>query len=152
VIVDYAHTPQSFARLLPLVREHTTGRLISVFGSAGERDVAKRPLQGEVAARHSDMVILTDEDPRGEDPAAILEQIAEGCRREKPELDTGNGLARISDRREAITRAFTVAEAGDTVLLLGKGHERSIIYSGGPVPWLEARVAGEILEQLGWRR
>jgi UDP-N-acetylmuramoyl-L-alanyl-D-glutamate--2,6-diaminopimelate ligase len=151
VIVDYAHTPQSFSRLLPLVREHTVGRLISVFGSAGERDLAKRPLQGEVAARHSDIVILTDEDPRGEDPSAILEQIAEGCRRGKPGIHEEAGLARIPDRREAITRALSLAEAGDTVLLLGKGHESSIIYPHGPVPWLDARVAGEILERMGWR-
>jgi UDP-N-acetylmuramoyl-L-alanyl-D-glutamate--2,6-diaminopimelate ligase len=145
VIVDYAHTPQAFARLLPLVRTHTEGRLIAVFGSAGERDLAKRPLQGELAARYCDVVILTDEDPRGEEPSAILEQIAAGCDKEAD-------LFLIPDRREAITRAFTLARKGDTVLLLGKGHERSIIYAGGPMPWLEAQVAREILEKMGGKR
>jgi UDP-N-acetylmuramoyl-L-alanyl-D-glutamate--2,6-diaminopimelate ligase len=152
VIVDYAHTPQSFAKLLPLIRKYTEGCLIAVFGSAGERDFAKRPLQGELAARFSDIVILTDEDPRDEEPTAILEQIAAGCRREKPGLRTGDQLILIPDRREAITRALTLADRGDTVLLLGKGHERSIIYADGPIPWLEGQVAGEILEQLGWKR
>jgi UDP-N-acetylmuramoyl-L-alanyl-D-glutamate--2,6-diaminopimelate ligase len=151
VIVDYAHTPQSFAKLLPLIRQHTQGRLIVVFGSAGERDLAKRPLQGELAARYCDIIVLTDEDPRGEDPSAILEQIAAGCRRECRGRGRGD-LHLIPDRREAISRAFTLAEEGDTVLLLGKGHERSIIYAGAPLPWLEAQVAGEILEEMGWKR
>ena len=144
VIVDYAHTPQSFAKLLPLVREHTGGRLVVVFGSAGERDLAKRPLQGELAARFCDIVILADEDPRGEEPTAILEQIAAGCRKEVQ-------LILIPNRREAISRAFTLAERGDTVLLLGKGHEKNIIYADGPIPWLEAKVARDILEQMGFR-
>jgi UDP-N-acetylmuramoyl-L-alanyl-D-glutamate--2,6-diaminopimelate ligase len=151
VIVDYAHTPQSFAKLLPLVRDHTRGRLIAVFGSAGERDLAKRPLQGELAARYCDIIVLADEDPRGEDPRAILEQIAAGCRREDPKRDPG-GLHLIPDRREAISRAFDLAQEGDTVLLLGKGHERSIIYADAPIPWLEAQVAAEILAQMGWNR
>jgi UDP-N-acetylmuramoyl-L-alanyl-D-glutamate--2,6-diaminopimelate ligase len=145
VIVDYAHTPQSFARLFPLTRAHTEGRLIVVFGSAGERDLAKRPLQGELAARFCDIVILADEDPRGEEPYRILEQIAAGCRE-------GESPLLIPDRREAISRAFSLARKGDTVLLLGKGHERSIIYADGQVPWLEAQAAREILEQMGWKR
>jgi UDP-N-acetylmuramoyl-L-alanyl-D-glutamate--2,6-diaminopimelate ligase len=152
VIVDYAHTPQTFARLFPLVRENTRGRLIVVFGSAGERDLAKRPLQGELASRFCDIVILADEDPRGEKPAAILEQIAAGCLREQPAMSAEDRLFQIPDRREAISRAFDLARKGDTVLLLGKGHERSIIYRDGPIPWLEAGAAREILEQMGWRR
>jgi UDP-N-acetylmuramoyl-L-alanyl-D-glutamate--2,6-diaminopimelate ligase len=152
VIVDYAHTPQSFAELLPLIRQHTQGRLIAVFGSAGERDLAKRPLQGQLAARYCDIIVLTDEDPRGEDPPAILEQIAAGSRREKPGLRAGDQLLQIPDRREAIRRAFSLAQKRDTVLLLGKGHERSIIHADGPIPWQEAQVAGEILEEMGWIR
>jgi UDP-N-acetylmuramoyl-L-alanyl-D-glutamate--2,6-diaminopimelate ligase len=143
-MVDYAHTPQSFAGLFPLVRAHSPGRLIAVFGSAGERDLEKRPLQGELAARYCDIVILTDEDPRGEDPVSILEQIAAGSDRED--------LILIPDRRQAITRAFSLAEEGDTVLLLGKGHEESIIYANGPVPWQEARVARQILSEMGYTR
>ncbi len=151
VIVDYAHTPQSFAELFPLVRSHTKGRLIAVFGSAGERDVEKRPLQGELAARFCDIVILTDEDPRGEDPVAILEEIASGCRKEGPGPREGKNLFLIPDRRQAITRAFTLARAGDTVLLLGKGHEENIIYAEGPIPWQEAQTARQILGQMGWK-
>jgi UDP-N-acetylmuramoyl-L-alanyl-D-glutamate--2,6-diaminopimelate ligase len=145
VVVDYAHTPQSFAKLLPLVRDHTDERLIAVFGSAGERDQVKRPLQGKIASQYCDIVILTDEDPRNEEPAAILEQIAAGCRK-------GVELFLIPDRREAITRAFTLAGIGDTVLLLGKGHEQSIIYADGPIPWLEVRVAREILQEMSGNR
>jgi UDP-N-acetylmuramoyl-L-alanyl-D-glutamate--2,6-diaminopimelate ligase len=151
VLVDYAHTPQSFARLLPLVRQYTKGRLIALFGSAGERDTAKRPLQGELAARFCDIVILADEDPRGEEPREILEQIAAGCLREDPGCRKNDSLLLIPDRREAISRAFGLALKGDTVLLLGKGHEGSIIYAGGPIPWQEAEVAREILEQMGWK-
>jgi UDP-N-acetylmuramoyl-L-alanyl-D-glutamate--2,6-diaminopimelate ligase len=150
VIVDYAHTPQSFARLLPLVREQTEGRLIAVFGSAGERDLDKRPLQGELAARFCDIVILSDEDPRGEEPMAILEQIAAGCRREDPGRRQGEGLCLIPDRRQAVAQAFAVAARGDTVLLLGKGHEESIIYADGPIPWQEAQVARQILAEMGF--
>jgi UDP-N-acetylmuramoyl-L-alanyl-D-glutamate--2,6-diaminopimelate ligase len=146
VIVDYAHTPQSFAGLFPLVRAHTENRLIAVFGSAGERDVEKRPLQGELAARFCDLIILSDEDPRGEDPAAVLEEIAAGCRRE------GKDPYLIPDRRQAMARAFALAGGGDTVLLLGKGHEESIIYADGPVPWQEAQTARQILGEMGWKQ
>jgi UDP-N-acetylmuramoyl-L-alanyl-D-glutamate--2,6-diaminopimelate ligase len=151
VIVDYAHTPQSFAKLFPLVRTHTAGRLIVVFGSAGERDVAKRPLQGELAARFCDIVVLTDEDPRGEDSAAILEEIAAGCRKEDPGRQEGENLLLIPDRRQAITRSFTSARAGDTVLLLGKGHEESIIYADEAIPWQEAQTARQILGEMDWK-
>jgi UDP-N-acetylmuramoyl-L-alanyl-D-glutamate--2,6-diaminopimelate ligase len=144
VIVDYAHTPQSFATMFPLVRAHTEGRLIVLFGSAGERDLEKRPLLGELAARFCDIVILADEDPRGEEPTSILEQIAAGCRRE------GNEPILIPDRRKAMRRAFTLARKGDTVLLLGKGHEESIIYADGPTPWQEAQIAGAILQTMGF--
>ena len=146
VIVDYAHTPQSFTRLFPLIRTYTENRLIAVFGSAGERDVKKRPLQGELAARFCDIVILADEDPRGEDPIAVLEAIAAGCRRE------GKDPYLIPDRRQAIAAAFTRARRGDTVLLLGKGHEESIIYADGPVPWQEAQTARRILGEMGWKQ
>jgi len=151
VIVDYAHTPQSFSQLFPLVRTHTEGRLIAVFGSAGERDVEKRPLQGQLAARFCDIVVLADEDPRGEDPVAILEEIAAGCRQEDPGRREGENLFLIPDRRQAIARAFTLAGAGDTVLLLGKGHEESIIYADGPIQWQEGKTARQILGEMGWK-
>jgi UDP-N-acetylmuramoyl-L-alanyl-D-glutamate--2,6-diaminopimelate ligase len=145
VIVDYAHTPEAFARVLPLARSLTPGRLITVFGSAGERDTAKRPLQGEVASRHCDVLILADEDPRGEDPLAILREIAAGCR-----LRPGQELILEPDRRKAIHEAIRRAGPGDAVLLLGKGHEASILYAGSVLPWNEAEVAREALRTQGY--
>jgi UDP-N-acetylmuramoyl-L-alanyl-D-glutamate--2,6-diaminopimelate ligase len=146
VIVDFAHTPQAFEKILPAFKKETPGRLIVLFGSGGERDTTKRPLQGKAAARHADVVILADEDPRGEDPAAILEEIAAGCAGKK----RGKDLFLVPDRREAIGRALTLAAPGDTVLLLGKGHEKSIIYRDGPVPWNEKAEAEKTLESLGY--
>lgn len=145
VIVDYAHTPGAFEKLLPAMRAQTAGRLIAVFGSAGERDIEKRRIQGEIAARHCHMIVLADEDPRGEEPMAILEEIASGMTRRV----RGKDLFLIPDRREAICRAYTLARPGDTVLLLGKGHEASIIYSEGSRPWNEIDTAEECLRELG---
>ena len=116
-----------------------------MFGSAGERDTAKRPLQGEVASRHCDVLVLADEDPRGEDPQAILREIAAGCR-----LRQGQELVLEPDRRKAIQEAMRRAGPGDAVLLLGKGHEGSILYSGASLPWNEAEVAQEALRALGY--
>jgi len=135
VVVDYAHTPGSFENVLPFFRRQCAGKLIVVFGSAGDRDVAKRPLQGAIADRYADAIVLADEDPRSEEPMAILREIASGCRAGRP------GLHLIPDRREAIRRAFSLASAGDTVLLLGKGHETTIIGSAGEIPWDEIEVA-----------
>jgi len=146
VIVDYAHTPGAFVRLFPMVRGYTNGRLIAVFGSGGERDTEKRPIQGGIASKYSDVVILSNEDPRGEEPMKLLEDIAAGC----GELRRGRDLLLIPDRREAIRAAFDVAGPGDTVLLLGKGHEGSIILRDGPVPWDETEVAKEILGEMGY--
>ncbi len=146
VIVDYAHTPGAFRRLFPMARGYTKGRLISVFGSGGERDTEKRPIQGRIASEHSDVVILSNEDPRGEDPMKLLEDIAAGC----GEMRRGRDLLLIPDRREAIREAFGIAGPGDTVLLLGKGHEGSIILKDGPVPWDEIDTAKEILAEMGY--
>ncbi len=144
VIVDYAHTPGSFSKVLPLLRGQTEKRLIAVFGSAGERDPGKRPKQGAVADTYCDIIVLTDEDPRGEDPGAILREIAAGCGGKSE----GDNLLLIPDRREAIRKAFSLAGPGDTVLLLGKGHEKSIIYNDGPVPWDETAAAEALLTEL----
>jgi UDP-N-acetylmuramoyl-L-alanyl-D-glutamate--2,6-diaminopimelate ligase len=146
VIVDYAHTPGAFLKLFPWVREHTTGRVIAVFGSAGERDNAKRPMQGAAAAAHCDTVIITDEDPRGEDRMRIIEQVAAGCAGKT----RGEDLFLIPDRREAIRTAVAKAAPGDTVLLLGKGHEGSIIGPAGPGAWDEKAEAIMALRGLGY--
>jgi UDP-N-acetylmuramoyl-L-alanyl-D-glutamate--2,6-diaminopimelate ligase len=146
VIVDYAHTPSSFQTIFPPLRARVKGKMICVFGSAGERDVEKRPRQGRIAADWCDVVILADEDPRGEDPTALLEEIAAGC----PELVRGERLHLIPDRRAAIRKAFSIARPGDLVALLGKGHENSIIYAKGAIPYDEIGAAEEALAELGY--
>lgn len=148
VIVDYAHNPDSFEQVLGMLRPLTAGRIIAVFGSAGERDRAKRGIQGEIAGRYADLLVLTDEDPRGEDPAAIIAEIAEGA--ERAGRRAGDGYLCIPDRAEAIRAALAAARPGDLVLLLGKGHEGNIIYAGGSIPWDEAEQAREALRALGY--
>lgn len=146
VIIDYAHTPSSFQEILPALRHERRGRIICVFGSGGERDTGKRPQQARIAADNCDILILTDEDPRGEDPMALLEEIASGC----PELRRGERLFLIPDRPTAIRRAFSLAEPGDLVLLLGKGHENSIIYADHSIPYDEETTARAILADIGF--
>lgn len=139
VIVDYAHTSESLATVLQELRQATSGRLWAVFGSAGERDVEKRATMGAVAARYADRIVIADEDPRGENRARILEDIAAGAR--AGGAVDGLTLWVIADRAEAITHAIAAAAPGDTVLLAGKGHEGNIITAGGSVPWNERHEA-----------
>ncbi len=148
VIVDYAHTPSSFETIFPPLRKRCTGRMLAVFGSGGERDLAKRPLQGQIAARFCDIVILADEDPRGEDPVELLEMIAAGAEQEGMRRD--ESLLVIHDRKQAIRRAFSMAQAGDIVLLLGKSHENSIIYKDFALPYDEISEAEAALAELGF--
>ena len=149
VIVDYAHTPDSLAKVLDNLAPVAAaggGGLIAVFGSAGERDTLKRPMMGRVAGERCRLVVLTDEDPRGEDRVRILEEIAAGAEEvgRRRDLD----LLLIPDRREAITSAFGEARPGDVVVLCGKGHERSIEMADGAFPWDEAAQAREALADL----
>ncbi|MDR2029092.1 MAG: UDP-N-acetylmuramoyl-L-alanyl-D-glutamate--2,6-diaminopimelate ligase [Treponema sp.] len=149
VLVDYAHTPSSFEAIFPPLRERldkTGGRILSLFGSAGERDTQKRPEQGRIASQWSDMLFLTDEDPRGEEPLAILEEIAAGC----PERNRGKDLFLIPSRPKAIRKAFSLARPGDLVLLLGKGHENSIIYAKKTCAYDEIGEAEKALTEMGW--
>ena len=148
VIVDYAHTPSSFETIFPPVRKRCQGKMICLFGSGGERDVKKRPLQGEIAAKFCDTVILTDEDPRGEDSRALLEQIAAGAR--KAGKQDGRDLFFESDRPKAIRLAFSMARENDIVLLLGKSHENSIIYKDRVLKYDEIGEAQKALEELGY--
>jgi UDP-N-acetylmuramoyl-L-alanyl-D-glutamate--2,6-diaminopimelate ligase len=152
VIVDYAHTPAALAAVLdglaPLAAAGSGG-LIVVFGSAGERDTAKRPMMGRIAGERCRLVILTDEDPRGEDRETILNEIAAGV--EAAGLGRGRGLLLVPDRAAAIRAAFDRAGPGDVVLLAGKGHEASIIDDRGPQPWDERAAALAALAALGFR-
>ena len=147
VLVDYAHTPAAFEKVMSIVRPITHGRLIVVFGSAGERDREKRPQQGAIAAQYCDVVFVSDEDPRGEDRMTIIEEIAVGARQHGRR--DGVDLFLIPDRTDAIRAALAMAEPTDMVLLLGKGHEGSIIHANGSIPWDEAAVARTILTELG---
>ena len=146
VWVDFAHTPDAFERVFSLLRPLVPGKLIVVFGSAGERDSAKRPMQGRVACTWCDLVILTDEDPRGEDRMAILREIAQGC----DDTNRRREILLIPDRAKAIRRALEAAAESDGVLLLGKGHEHSIEYADHAMEWDEAAAAREALRDLGY--
>jgi len=164
-LVDYAHTPSSFQAIFPPLRKRLDssgrGRIISLFGSAGERDTQKRAEQGKIAARYSDIIVLTDEDPRGEVPMDILNEIARGVYAEAPAKfkqepqpsPQGEGspleqnLFLIPDRPRAIRKAFSLAREGDLVLLLGKGHENTIIYKDHAMPYDEIGEAEKALEE-----
>jgi UDP-N-acetylmuramoyl-L-alanyl-D-glutamate--2,6-diaminopimelate ligase len=151
VIIDYAHTPASLGGVLDLlapVAAARGGELIAVFGSAGERDTAKRPLMGRLAAERCRLVIVTDEDPRGEDRDGILDEIARGAEGAGARRD--RDLLVIADRRAAIGTAIERARPGDVVLLAGKGHERSIIGPDGPNPWDERAAAFAALADRGY--
>jgi UDP-N-acetylmuramoyl-L-alanyl-D-glutamate--2,6-diaminopimelate ligase len=151
VVIDYAHTPASLEKVLGLlapVAAARGGELIAVFGSAGERDVEKRPMMGRIAGRLARVVVVTDEDPRDEDPDAILDEIARGAEAVGKHRD--RDLFLIRDRPSAIATAFERARPGDIVLLAGKGHERSIIGRAGPAPYDEREAALAVLAQLGF--
>ena len=125
VLVDYACTPDSFTQLFNSVKPAAKGRIITVFGSAGRRDELKRPLQGEIAAQNSDIVILTEEDDRDQDGMKILDEIAAGA--EKAGKVRDQDLLLIHSRTDAVQKAIDIAQPGDMVLLLGKGEEQEII-------------------------
>ena len=137
VLVDYAHTPDSLENVLRAARELTDGRLHVVFGAGGDRDRGKRPLMGEVAARLADRVIVTSDNPRSEDPGAIVDAIMEGA---------GSGAERELDRRRAIALALEDAGAGDVVVIAGKGHEQGQEFEAGrKEPFDDVTVAREAL-------
>ncbi len=148
VIVDYAHSPDALEKILRVLRPITAGRLIVVFGSAGERDILKRPAMGRIAAALADVVVVTDEDPRGEDPDEVNRQIADGAR--AAGAQDGRDLWVINDRRAAIAHAIKMAKAGDTVLLAGKGHEHNIFMADRSLWWDEAEVARQELADAGF--
>lgn len=147
VIVDFAHTPDSFERLLKDVRESTKGKLVIVFGSAGRRDEAKRAIQGKIAGRYGDEVILTEEDDRDVDGNEILAQIARGAKKAGKKKDVD--LFLILSRPKAIEFAMTrVKNSDDTVILLGKGHEKTIERADGEHPWDEIGTTRKALRAL----
>ena len=145
VIIDFAHTPDAFAKLLPDLKKATKGRVISLFGIAGERDQSKAGDMGRVAAENSDIVILTEDDPRGA-VRPQSEKLARGA--EAAGKIREKNLFLIDDRTAAIEFACQTAKAGDTVVLMGKGHERTIARANGDEPWDEAGAARKILKKI----
>ena len=133
VYIDYAHTPDALEAAIAALRPHVEGRLITVFGAGGDRDQGKRPEMGAVASRLSDVVIVTDDNPRSEDPATIRSAIMAGA----------PGATEVGGRREAIAEAIRIARAGDIVLVAGKGHETGQIIGDRVLPFDDALVARE---------
>ena len=147
VIVDFAHTPDSFEKLFKDIRPLVKGRLIALFGSPGRRDKIKRAVQGKIAAKYADLLVITEEDNRDEDGLAIMQQIAAGAIKEGKEI--GDGILLVEDRAKAIEVAFkNVSGTNDMVLLLGKGHEKSICRSDGEHLWDEIAIAQKTLKKM----
>jgi UDP-N-acetylmuramoyl-L-alanyl-D-glutamate--2,6-diaminopimelate ligase len=133
VYIDYAHTPDALEAAIGALRPHVEGRLVTVFGAGGDRDQGKRPQMGAVATQMSDVVIVTDDNPRSEDPAAIRAAIMAGA----------PGATEVAGRREAIAEAIRVSRAGDIILVAGKGHETGQIVGDRVLPFDDALVARE---------
>jgi UDP-N-acetylmuramoyl-L-alanyl-D-glutamate--2,6-diaminopimelate ligase len=150
VVVDYAHTDDALKNLLETARPLASRRLITVFGCGGDRDRSKRPLMGAVVARLSDLIIVTSDNPRSEEPERIIEDIMRGIQPggERGRANSGGRAHRkIVDRRQAIERAIELAEPGDTVLIAGKGHERTQVIGERVLPFDDAAIAREALER-----
>jgi UDP-N-acetylmuramoyl-L-alanyl-D-glutamate--2,6-diaminopimelate ligase len=164
VMIDFAHTPNAFTQILPEVKKITKGRLIHVFGSAGKRDFTKRPEMGRAAARWADIIVLTAEDPRSELIADINSQIKQGIDSRfkiyssndvrsvtyssRTSFSNRKILFEIPDRKEAIEFAISLAKKGDTVLLTGKSHEKSMNLGQGEEPWDEFEVVKSYLDRI----
>jgi len=140
-VVDYAHTPNALETVLKALREHTQNKLICVFGCGGDRDTGKRPLMAKIAEYNADVVVVTDDNPRTENPEKIVADIVAGFK----------NPANISvehDRAKAIYQALAIAKSGDTVLIAGKGHEKVQILANGTIPFSDREQASKVLQEL----
>jgi UDP-N-acetylmuramoyl-L-alanyl-D-glutamate--2,6-diaminopimelate ligase len=143
VVVDYAHTPDSLDAVLRAARDLGDGRVIAVFGAGGDRDRGKRPLMGRIAVERADIAIVTSDNPRSEQPLAIIEDVLQGA---------GSGVEIDPDRRSAIERAIELAEAGDVVVIAGKGHEQGQEIAGVVHPFDDREVARAALSRIAAQR
>jgi UDP-N-acetylmuramoyl-L-alanyl-D-glutamate--2,6-diaminopimelate ligase len=141
VVVDYAHTDDALRNLLETARPLTRGRVITVFGCGGDRDRTKRPLMGMVAARLSDVVVITSDNPRSEDPQAIIDEIRRGIPAGEAASDRTPDISAVVDRAAAIEKAVALSRAGDVVLIAGKGHEKTQHIGSRIIPFDDADVA-----------
>ena len=140
VVCDYAHSPDALENMLPNIKEHTSGRLICLFGCGGDRDKTKRPLMAAAAEKYADMLVITSDNPRSEEPDAIIDDIAAGINGTKPYI-------RITDRKAAIKCAIMLAEKGDTIVLAGKGHENyQILKNDVHIHFDEREIVAEIMK------
>jgi len=146
VVVDYAHTDDALRNLLETARPLARGRLITVFGCGGDRDRTKRPLMGAVAGRLSDLIVITSDNPRSEDPLRIIDEIRRGLTADT-RRDESQRLLAIPDRREAIVHAIELAKPGDVVLVAGKGHEKYQLIGSAVLPFDDVAVAREALNR-----
>ena len=142
VIVDYAHTPDALENTLKAIHQHKPGRVWTVFGCGGDRDKTKRPQMGKIAERLSDYVIVTNDNPRSEEPSSIAAEILRG-------MNNPNGCLVIADRAQAIDFAIQQAKAGDIVLIAGKGHENYQIVGNDKFHFDDREVALDVIARLG---
>ena len=143
VIIDYAHAPDALEKVFDSLENHK-GRIISVHGGAGQRDPSTRPIRGAILAKHSDIVIITEDDSRDEDPEQIAAAFIKGA--EKHGKILGKDLFKELDRKKAIKLALDKAKPGDLVLILGKGHEKSILRADGPHEFNDSEVTRNLLK------
>jgi UDP-N-acetylmuramyl-tripeptide synthetase len=142
VVIDYAHTPDGLQNVLEAARKLTRNRLIVVFGCGGDRDRTKRPLMGQIAADLADVVIITSDNPRTEDPYAIIEDIKKGVEKERKDYEIE------ADRKRAIYLAASQAQEGDLIVIAGKGHETYQIFKDQTIHFDDAEVAREALMEI----
>ena len=145
-IVDYAHTPDAFLKVFESVAPNERGRIIAVFGGAGRRDETTRDERGEIAAKYADICIITEDDSRDEDPMAIAKMFLVGCERQGKTLD--KEVLFELDRRRAIERACAMAKKGDIVLILGKGHEKTILRKNGADPFEDLKETERAIKRI----
>lgn len=143
VIVDYAHSPESLQNVYGVLRPNVKGKMIAVLGGTGDRDKTYRARGGELADQFADIVVVTNEDPYSEQVEDIIDQVMVGVKNKK----LGENLFRISDRREAMQKAFSLAGAGDLVIITGKGCEQFMIFGDKKIPWDDREVARELLRE-----
>ncbi len=147
IIVDYAHSPDSFENLFSAIKPYVKGKLIAVTGACGERDATKRPIMGNILTHYCDLTVITNDDPYGEDPEKIARELIVGLTTDS-KWQIEENYWKILDRREAIKKAIQLSRKGDTIVILGKGSEQWQMFKDLKIPWDDRKVTREILEEI----